>query len=296
MREKDTSKTQEVIKRPRYDLPKGTQRNWFTEKFEKTLRLGFSISMVVVGKRTGISKTYCTAKMAQSLDPKGFTAKDVEEGKYSFYAKDFIQVLKNIDYYRWAIFDEPARKGSGGNRQEWQSDVNKALSSTLQISRFKVPVTPFILPHRNYLASQVFGLAQLMMVFNDRGVCDVYKIQVSEFTGDIFTPKVGRLRFGFPDKDLADAIEKKKREMFNEDTEKWTARIIRDEKTQTPTEDLVKEIKNNNSIKKYLTEKAGKTVVDVKALKIDYPYSNAKLYELKGILDREIDADRFELD
>lgn len=296
MSEKDISKVKAVIRRPKYNLPKDTERNWFTEKFEKTLRLGFSISMVVVGKRTGISKTYCTAKMAQSLDPKGFTAKDVEEGKYSFYAKEFIPVLKNIEFYRWVIFDEPARKGSGGNRQEWMSDVNKALSSTLQISRFKVPVTPFILPHRNYLASQVFGLAQLMLVFNDRGVCSVYKIQVSEFTGDIYTPNIGKLRFGYPDRDLIEAIEQKKAEMFLEDTEKWTARIIRDEKQQTPVEDIIENIKNKGDIKRFFKDnKTNKIDVDG-VLADEYPYSRSKRYDIVKGINRLIRSGEVEID
>jgi hypothetical protein len=244
--------------------------------------------MVVVGKRTGISKTWCTAKMAQSLDPKGFTAKDVEAGKYSFYAKQFIPVLRNIEFYRWAIFDEPARKGSGGNRQEWQSDVNKALSSTLQISRFKVPVTPFILPHRNYLASQVFGLAQLMLVFNDRGVCNVYKIQVSEFTGDIYTPNIGKLRFGYPDRDLIEAIEQKKAEMFMEDTGKWTDRIMKDEIQSMGSEEWAKKIVSEGKIRDVMIEKHGETETSAKEIRLLAKCATQKAYEIKAILDSQI--------
>lgn len=215
-----------VLRRPKYRLPKDAPDNWFTRKFARTLNLGFSISMVIVGKRTGMSKTYCTARMAEILDPKGFTAKEVEAGKYSFYSHLFIPVVRDIEFYRWAMFDEPGRKGSGGAKHEWQSDANKAVSSTMQISRFKCPVTPFILPHRNLLYTQVFGLCQLMMVFNKRGMARVYGIDVSEFSDDIYTRLEGRLTFDFPSKDLIEAIEQAKADMYMKDTTTWTQKLL----------------------------------------------------------------------
>lgn len=282
-----------VLRRPKYNLPKDAPDNWFTKKYERTLQMGFSISMVVVGKRTGMSKTYCSLRMAELLDPQGFTAKDVDKGKYSFYSHHFIPVVRDIEFYRWAFFDEPGRKGSGGAKHEWQSDANKAVSSTCQISRFKCPVTPFILPHRNLLYTQVFGLCQLMLVFNKRGVAKVYGIEVSEFTGDIYTRLEGKLTFDYPDKELIEAVETKKVEMWYEDTTKWTQQIIRDERMNKRPEDIFQDMLETGEINNYLMEKSGTTVLDPKKVMLDKHIGKSKAYEVKNIADAYIQNELF---
>jgi hypothetical protein len=282
-----------VLNRPKYKLPKEAQEkldkgSWFIKKYKRTLDLGFSISMVVVGKRTGMSKTYCSLRMGELLDPKGFTAKEVDEGKYSFYSQHFIPVIRDIEFYRWAFFDEPGRKGSGGARHEWQSDANKAVSSTCQISRFKCPVSPFILPHRNLLFGQVFGLCQIMLVFNERGKANVYSINVSEFTGDIFTPYEGKIIFDYPDRDLRQAVEQKKAEMFQLDTTKWANEIIREERQSHKPDEIFQRLLETGDINNYLLIKYDKVRADPKKLMLKEHIGKSKAYELKNIIDAYI--------
>lgn len=277
-----------VLRRPKYKLPKDVPDNWFSRKYERTLNMGFSLSYVVVGKRTGMSKTYCTARMAELFDPKGFTAREVEQGKYSFYSHLFIPVVRDIEFYRYALFDEPGRKGSGGAKHEWQSDANKAVSSTCQISRFKCPVTPFILPHRNLLYTQVFGLCQLMFIFNKRGMARVYRIEVSEFSGKVYTPYEGKLTFSYPDKDLIEAIEQKKAEMFYDDTTRWTQEIVRDEKLSKRPNDIFEDLLNTGEVNNYIIIKNDQYVADAKEIMLKQKIGKSKAYELKMIIDAYI--------
>ena len=265
-------------------LPEGTPKNWFTNLYRDTLNLGFSISFVVVGKRTGISKTYGTARLAEMLDPYGFTAESVKK-HYLFYAHDYIKTIREIKPYQWILFDEPGRAGSGGSKQEWQTHSNRALSSTCQISRFQLPVSAFIVPHKGYIASQIFGLAQIMLVFTARGFCKVYHIEVSEFDGKIYTPYLGSLQLGFPSDDIIDAIEIKKSMMWKEDTEKWSIDIDKALRKRMSPLDQAKEILSNGGLNNIKTEKLGESVISAKLIKQELNVPTSRSYEIKYSLE-----------
>lgn len=274
---------------PRYRLPTGTNRNWFTNLFEDTLNLGFSVSFVVVGKRTGISKTYGTARMAELLDPYGFTAESVEK-QYLFYAQDYIKTIRTIKPFQWIIFDEPGRSGSGGSKQEWQTHSNRALSSTCQISRFKTPVSAFIIPHKGYIASQIFGLAQVMLVFTARGFCKVYHIEVSEFDGKVYTPYMGGFKIGFPSSELIEAIEARKDKMWFQDTERWGEDIDKAVKKRMSVDDIAKGIIAEGNIEDLKIDKLGERIISAKVIKTNLKVSHQRSYDIKYALESMISA------
>lgn len=239
----------------KYELPKDTPRNEFTETFEYNQRLGLNVNIIVVGKRPGIGKTYGAARIAEMLDPGGFGPKEVEEGRYCFYAKNYMNVVKETEPYRFVLFDEPGRKGSGGAKHEWQTEVNKALLSTVQVQRFMMPNSIFIVPHRAFISGPLFGLAQVMMVFEDRGYAKCYRIRVSEFDGNIYTDSWLGIHLQRPDTKLVHAMEAKKREMWDADMAKWIKEVDRMGQMKTTAADLAEKIVQEGLVESLSDEK-----------------------------------------
>lgn len=275
--------------RQRYSLPDSCPRNWFTELYENTLRLEYSITMVIVAKRTGMSKSWSALSLAEFLDPKGFTAQDIKEGRYCFYSDKFINKLRtDFQPFRWLIFEEPGRKGSGGSKHEWQSEANKSLSSTAQMSRFQLPVCAFVLPHRLYLAEHLFSLAQIMLVFEERGIARVYGIEVSELEPhNIKTPFYGELVIPPPkSQELVDAAEDLKKQVWNVDTEKWEKDAINQQAKHSSSIDYADEIITKGIRNEMMTkDDKGTTKYDIKKIAMYARCGQTKAREIRDYLE-----------
>jgi len=127
-----------------------------------------------------------------------------------------------------------------------------------------------------------------MFIFNKRGLARVYGIEVSEFSGKVYTPYKGKLSFDFPDKDLIEAIEQKKAEMFYDDTTKWAQEIVRENLLSKRPSDIFEDLLNSGEVNKYIVVKRDQYVADVKELMLKKRIGKSKAYEVKMMIDAYI--------
>jgi len=160
-----------------------------------------NVLMLITGEASS-GKSYTGLSLCEAFDP-NFNVDNV-----IFTPKEFFDVVLKLQKNSWVLLDEPAQALS---HREWYSDINKAITWTVESFRFRLihmvftAINPALIDKvlRDYLV-------HFLLVMQTRGRARVYQYSPSPFNPETRTPYVGDVIVPLPTKHLIEAYEAKR--------------------------------------------------------------------------------------
>lgn len=139
---------------------------------------GYSPIVVICGRpRRG--KTFTAAVIANLISAFLYYQYWNPEKNYHFTPKEMIEAMEDAGF-EIKLADEAGAIGSGINRREWFSQLNKSVDYILQTQGILQNIIIFILPIVSDLSIDVRKYIDWLVVMKKRGVAVCYKIDKKE--------------------------------------------------------------------------------------------------------------------
>jgi hypothetical protein len=199
-----------------YTTP-GSDRDYLFQLAERS-RLHYTTLILYLGK-PGKGKSWAALKTCEKMDP-NFSIDDVV-----FNGRQFRKAVERPGF-AWLLWDEPNR---GLSHREWYTEINKAVTTYLQTSRFREKNVVFALPKEDWIDKSARGVMAGEAIFWHRGIASVHVLMPNYFgsSPETFKPFIGEIEFKAPSHDLVRGYEDKREEWhkkefpdepFSEDT------------------------------------------------------------------------------
>src|SRR5207249_2255523 len=182
-------------------------------------RLNYTSLVLYLGK-PGKGKSWGGLKTCERMDP-NFSIENVV-----FNGRQFRKAVEKPGF-GWYLWDEPNK---GLSHRNWYTEINKAVTTYLQTSRFREKNVVFALPKEDWIDKSARGVMAGEAIFWHRAIASVHVLMPNYFgsSPETFKPFVGEIEFAAPSRDLVKAYEDKREEWhrkefpedpFEEDTE-----------------------------------------------------------------------------
>lgn len=177
------------------------QSAWFIDQLREREKTDRNTLGLVLGK-PGRGKTTWSLDVCQKMD-EGFSP-----DRIVFTYRQFRKAVEDSPENSWFVWDEPNR---GLSHRNWYSQINKAVTTYLQTSRFRHKSILFALPKADLIDKAARAVMSFEAILFTRGIASVYAIEPNHFgtspesfkyfMGEVQTSKVtGELWKAYQDK------------------------------------------------------------------------------------------------
>jgi hypothetical protein len=189
------------------------QEDYFSKWIKSRLGKRKNFLIAIVGQ-TGSGKSYAGMKLGELYD----FNHDFDESHIVFSVDEFYDALETLGNNCFIMFDEA---GLGFAHREYMSAINKMLAMVFQTFRYKFLNVIFTMPKLGFMDYVGRSLLHAVIRMIDQGEGVVYRVQPNYLGSEIYTPKVGLVKFGLPSQDLIAKYEVKKASFLNKTYESF---------------------------------------------------------------------------
>jgi len=182
-----------------YTIPGGNDD--YLHQLAERSRLNYTTLILYLGK-PGKGKSWAGLKTCERMDPE-FTIDNVV-----FNGRQFRRAVEKPGF-GWYLWDEPNK---GLSHRNWYSEINKAVTTYLQTSRFREKNVVFALPKEDWIDKSARGVMAGEAIFWHRGIASVHVLMPNYFgsSPETYKPFTGEIEFTPPSHDLVRAYEDKR--------------------------------------------------------------------------------------
>ena len=232
-----------------------------------------NVLMLITGEASS-GKSYMGMSLCEHFDP------NFNVDQIIFTPKQFFDVVLHLPKNSWVLLDEPAQALS---HREWYSDINKAITWTVESFRFRLihmvftAINPALIDKvlRDYLV-------HFLIVMKTRGRAQVYQYAPSPFNPETRTPYIGEIKTPLPSKHLIEAYEAKRADVQLSRYYGYSEQLEIEQKHKLSFSEKFQLLTQN---KDALYDKEGK--VSIPKIMLNVSCSRSDAYEFKKLLEEQ---------